>query len=64
MTEADIKILNKELRQALDSTTIKAKFQALGLEPTPSTPFEMKEYAKLERAKWSKIIQTNNIKLD
>lgn len=62
--EADIKILNQELRKALDSTTIKAKFQALGLEPTPSTPLEMKNYARLERTKWSKIIQTNNIKLD
>lgn len=64
ISDSTVKILNAELRKALDSTTIKAKFQALGLELITSTPAEMAAYAKAERTKWSKIIQTNGIKLD
>lgn len=64
VNDSTVKILNTELRKALDSTTIKAKFQALGLELIPSSPAEMAAYAKTERTKWSKIIQANGIKLD
>ena len=56
--------LGKALRAALDSTAVKARFQTLGLEATPSTPQQMAAYAKAERAKWGQVIRATGIKLD
>lgn len=52
------------LLAALDTTTVKARFQTLGLEPIPSSPKAMAEYARAEREKWGQVIRTSNIKLD
>jgi tripartite-type tricarboxylate transporter receptor subunit TctC len=56
--------LNKALVDALNSTTVRARFQVLGLEPTPSTPAQMAAYATAERAKWAQVIRESGIKLD
>ncbi|MES2361109.1 MAG: tripartite tricarboxylate transporter substrate binding protein [Pseudomonadota bacterium] len=56
--------LNKALVDALNSTSVKARFQVLGLEPTPSTPAQMGSYAKAEREKWAQVIRASGIKLD
>lgn len=56
--------LNKTLVDALNSTSVKARFQVLGLEPTPSTPAQMAAYAKAEREKWAQVIRASGIKLD
>ncbi len=56
--------LNKALVESLNSTAVKARFQVLGLEPTPSTPAQMAAYANAEREKWSKVIRAAGIKLD
>jgi tripartite-type tricarboxylate transporter receptor subunit TctC len=56
--------LNKALVDALNSTPVKARFQVLGLEPTPSTPAQMAIYAKAEREKWADVIRSSGIKLD
>ena len=56
--------LNKALVDALNSTPVKARFQVLGLEPTPSTPAQMATYAKSEREKWADVIRSSGIKLD
>ncbi len=56
--------LGKALLTALDSTTVKARFQVLGLEATPGTPQQMAAYAKAERAKWGQVIRASGIKLD
>lgn len=56
--------LSKALLAALDTTEVKARFQALGLEPIPSTPAQMAAYAKSEREKWAKVIRASNIRLD
>lgn len=56
--------LNKTLVNALNSTAVKARFQVLGLEPTPSTPEQMATYARNERQKWAQVIRTSGIKLD
>lgn len=56
--------LNKTLVDALNSTAVKARFQVLGLEPTPSTPAQMATYAKAEREKWAQVIRASGIKLD
>ena len=56
--------LNKTLVEALNSTPVKARFQVLGLEPTPSTPEQMASYAKAEREKWAEVIRSSVITLD
>ncbi|SFU27941.1 Tripartite-type tricarboxylate transporter, receptor component TctC [Polaromonas sp. YR568] len=64
-TPADVVAkLNKALVEALNSTPVKARFQVLGLEPTPSTPAQMASYAKAEREKWAQVIKGSGIKLD
>jgi len=59
-----IQTLNKALVKAIDTTAVKERFQTLGLEAIPSTPQEMAAYAKAEREKWGKVIQSKGIKLD
>ena len=56
--------LNKALVQALGTTGIKARFQALGLEAIPSTPAQMAAYTDSERKKWGAVIRASGIKLD
>ena len=56
--------LNNALVDALNSTPVKARFQVLGLEATPSTPAQMATYAKAEREKWADVIRSSGIKLD
>ena len=62
--DAVVAKLNKALVDALNSTPVKARFQVLGLEPTPSTPAQMASYAKAEREKWAQVIRASGIKLD
>jgi tripartite-type tricarboxylate transporter receptor subunit TctC len=52
------------LQAALDSTMVKARFQALALEPLPGTPEQMAAYARSERERWGKLIRDIGIKLD
>lgn len=56
--------LNKALVDALNTTSVKARFQALGLEATPGTPGQMATYARAEREKWAQVIRASGIKLD
>lgn len=62
--DAVVAKLNKALVDALNSTPVKARFQVLGLEPTPSTPAQMASYSKAEREKWAQVIHASGIKLD
>lgn len=61
---ATVQALNKNLVEALNSTPVKARMQALGIEPLPSTPVESARYASLERERWGRVIKEANIKLD
>ena len=56
--------LSKALQTALNSTTVKARLQALGVEPLPGTPAQMASYAKAEREKWGRVIKQVGVKLD
>ncbi|MFY8041457.1 MAG: Bug family tripartite tricarboxylate transporter substrate binding protein [Rhodoferax sp.] len=56
--------LNSALLSAMSSTDIKARFQALGLESTPSSPRQMAVYAASERVKWADVIKANGIKVE
>jgi tripartite-type tricarboxylate transporter receptor subunit TctC len=55
---------SKALQAALDSTPVKARFQALGLEGMPGTPQQMASYTRQERDRWGKLVQSAGIKLD
>ena len=52
------------LQEALASTPVKARFQALGVEAMPGTPAQMTAYVTTERERWGRLIQRSNIKLD
>ena len=56
--------LNKALVDALNSTTVKARFLALGVEGLPGTPAQMASYVKTERERWGRLIRDNNIRAD
>jgi len=55
---------SKALQAALDSTPVKARFQALGLEGLPGTPQQMVSYTRQERDRWGRLVQSAGIKLD
>ncbi|HSV37079.1 MAG TPA: tripartite tricarboxylate transporter substrate binding protein [Ramlibacter sp.] len=61
---AVVERLSKALQAALDATPVKARFQALGIEPMPGTPAQMAAFAKAERERWGKLIRDNGIRLD
>jgi len=56
--------LNKALVDALNSTAVKARFMALGVDGMPGTPQQMASYVKTERERWGKLIRDNGIKAD
>jgi tripartite-type tricarboxylate transporter receptor subunit TctC len=55
---------SRALQDALASTPVKARFQALGVEAMPGTPAQMTAYVTTERQRWGQLIQRSNIKLD
>lgn len=56
--------LNKALVDALNSTAVQARFQALGVEGLPGTPNDMAKYVKDERERWGRLIKANSIRID
>lgn len=54
----------KALQEALTSTPVKARMQALGVEIMPGTPAQMASFALAERAKWGDVITKVGVKLD
>lgn len=56
--------LNKALVESLNSTAVKARFMALGVEPLPGSPAQMAAYVKTERERWGRLIRENGIRVD
>lgn len=56
--------LNKALVETLNSTAVKARFMALGVEPLPGSPAQMAAYVKTERERWGRLIRENGIRVD
>lgn len=52
------------LQTALNSTPVKARLQALGVEPMPGTAEQMATFSRKERDKWGGIITKIGVKLD
>lgn len=64
-TSPDVALkLSKALQEALNSTQVKARFQALSLESMSGTPQQMTAYVDAERERWGKVIKANSIRLD
>lgn len=56
--------LGQALQAALASSTVKTRFETLGLEPMPGTAEQMASFVRSERERWGKLIRANNIRLD
>lgn len=56
--------LNAEIIKAVQSPDIKDRFTALGGDPEPGTPDELRAYMAAESAKWAKIIKAANIRIE
>jgi tripartite-type tricarboxylate transporter receptor subunit TctC len=61
---ANVARLSKALQGALETTMVKARFQALGVEAMPGTPEQMNRFAKAERERWGALITELQLKLD
>lgn len=59
-----IEVWSKALQAALHTPAVMARFEALALEPLPSTPQQMREYWLSEKQRWGQVIQTAGIRLD
>ena len=56
--------LNAEIVKAMETPDIKDRFTALGGDPDPGTPEELRAYMANESAKWAKIIKAANIRVE
>lgn len=56
--------LSKALLAALDSPAVKARLDALAVDPLPSTPAQMTSYAASEKERWGRVIRRIGVKLD
>jgi tripartite-type tricarboxylate transporter receptor subunit TctC len=61
---ADIDRVNQALRRTLATDSVKARLQASGAEPAPSTPTELATLLKNDSVKWARVVRANNIKPD
>jgi tripartite-type tricarboxylate transporter receptor subunit TctC len=57
-----IERLNKEINAGLAGPELKARFAALGSEPTLMSPPEYEKFLVAETEKWAKVIRAANIK--
>jgi tripartite-type tricarboxylate transporter receptor subunit TctC len=57
-------VIEKEVRDALQSTDIQEKLRAQGLDPLASTGAEAAARLKADRARWARIIKDAGIKAD
>jgi tripartite-type tricarboxylate transporter receptor subunit TctC len=48
----------------METPDIKDRFTALGGDPDPGTPEELRAYMANESAKWAKIIKAANIRIE
>jgi tripartite-type tricarboxylate transporter receptor subunit TctC len=61
---ADLERVNQAVRRTLNNAQVRARLQASGAEPSPSTQAELAALLKSDTAKWSRIVKAKNIKPD
>lgn len=59
-----IEKLNRDAQRALSTPESAARLDALGVTFTPNTPAEAAAFFKSETAKWNRVIEAANIRLD
>jgi tripartite-type tricarboxylate transporter receptor subunit TctC len=57
-----IAFIHREIVSILALPDVRERLAMLGFEPVASTPEEFAEFAKVEFAKWAKVIRASNIK--
>lgn len=62
--DATIQLWSRTLQETLKTPAVQARFEALALEPLPSTPEQMREFWLAEKQRWGQVIKTAGIKLD
>lgn len=62
--DATVQMWSKTVQETLKSPAVQARFEALGLEPLPSSPERMREFWLSEKQRWGQVIKTAGIKLD
>jgi tripartite-type tricarboxylate transporter receptor subunit TctC len=56
--------LSRDFAEVLSQPTIAQRFRELACEPVGNTPTETKAFVNTETARWKKVIQSANIKLE
>jgi len=59
-----VKKLNAEINHALELADVKARLDALGLEPQPGTASAFASYVESEVSRWANIVRATGIKAD
>jgi tripartite-type tricarboxylate transporter receptor subunit TctC len=59
---AELDRVNQAVRRTLNNPQVRARLQASGAEPSPSTPAELAALLSRDSAKWARVIKANNIK--
>ena len=62
--DATVQMWSRTLQETLKAPAVQARFEALALEPMPSSPEQMREFWLAEKRRWGQIIKTAGIKLD
>ena len=57
-----IDTLNKAINRALDDKEVLDRLSSQGLEPTPMSPSELKEYITQDSGRWAKLIKAAGIR--
>jgi tripartite-type tricarboxylate transporter receptor subunit TctC len=58
-----VSTLNDEMRRALTHPDFMKQIETIGMEPTTSTPQELREWIRTELARWSKVVREAGIQL-
>ena len=61
---ADVDRVNQALRRTLAAEPVKAKLQASGAEPAPSSPTELAALLRKDTDKWSRLVRAKKVKAD
>ena len=61
---AVIAAINKEVRETLSKPAVRAKLETQLIEPTPSSPEELRERVNAEIKLWADVIEAGNIKIN
>ncbi|WP_458761324.1 Bug family tripartite tricarboxylate transporter substrate binding protein [Afipia sp. TerB] len=56
--------INKEVRTTLEKPAVRAKLEAQLIEPTPSSPDQLRARVNAEIALWANVIKAGNIRID